>query len=82
MVTLHIVANLEPEEEQLLIATLKEYKDVFAWSYKDLKGLDPDICQHTIPMKDDAKTSKQRPYTYNDTFAKKIKEEIDKLLPA
>ena len=27
----------------------------------------------------DAKIAKQRPYTYNDTFARKIKEEIDKL---
>ena len=66
----------------MLIDALKDYKDVFAWSYKDLKGVDPKICQHTIPMKDDAKPSRQRPYTYNDTFARKIKEEIDKLLAA
>ena len=33
-------------------------------------------------MKDDAKPRRQRPYTYNDTFARKIKEEIDKLLAA
>ena len=31
-------------------------------------------------MRDDAKPRKKHPYTYNDTFAKKIKEEIDKLL--
>ena len=65
-----------------MIATLKVYKDVFDWSYKDLKGVDPKICQHTIPMKDDAKPKKQRPYTYNDNFGRKIKEEIDKLLQA
>ena len=33
-------------------------------------------------MKDDAKPRKQRPYTYNENFARKIKEEIDKLLEA
>ena len=33
-------------------------------------------------MREDAKPRKQRPYTYNDTFAKKIKEEIDKLFKA
>ena len=76
----YIAVDLEPEEEELLIATLKEYKDVFSWSYKDPKGVDLDICHHTIPMKEDAKPSRQCPYTYNDTFAKKIKEEIDKLL--
>ena len=74
--------RLSQEEEDLLIKTLKEYRDVFAWTYKDLKGVDPTICQHTIPMKEDAKPTRQRPYTYNDTFAKKIKEEIDKLKEA
>ena len=77
-----IASDLSQEEEELLIKTLKEYRDVFAWSYKDLKGVDPTICQHTIPMKEDAKPTRQRPYTYNDTFAKKIKEEIDKLKEA
>ena len=33
-------------------------------------------------MKEDAKPTSQRLYTYNDTFAKKIKEEIDKLKEA
>ncbi|MCO5570330.1 hypothetical protein L7F22_024049 [Adiantum nelumboides] len=75
----YIATDLTEEKEQLLIATLKQYKDVFAWSYKDLKGVDPSICQHTIPLKSDAKPSRQRPYTYNETFARKIKEEIDKL---
>ena len=77
-----IAIDLTAAEEALLISTLKEYRDVFAWSYKDLKGVDPKVCQHTIPLKDGAKPRKQRPYTYNDTFARKIKEEIDKLLEA
>ena len=77
---MYIATDLLPEEEERLIATLREYKDIFAWSYKDLKGVDPSICQHTIPMKEDAKPRKQRPYTYNDNFGIKINEEIDKLL--
>ena len=78
----YIATDLTQEEEDLLISALKEYWDVFAWSYRDLKGVDPNICQHTIPLKIDSKPRKQRPYTYNDTFGKKIKEEIDKLLAA
>ena len=46
-----IATDLEADEETILISTLKEYKDVFAWSYKDLKGVDPQVCQHTIPLK-------------------------------
>ena len=77
-----IATDLSLDKETLLIQTLKEHRDVFAWSYKDLKGVDADICQHTIPMREDAKPCKQRPYTYNENFANKIKEEINKLLEA
>ena len=44
--------------------------------------MDPKVCQHTIPMKDDAKPCTQRPYSYNDNFAQKINEEINRLLEA
>ena len=54
----NIATDLSPDEEELLVKTLREYKDVFAWSYKDLKGVDASIFQHTIPMRDDAKPSK------------------------
>ena len=47
--------DLTMKEETLLLQTLTEYRDVFAWYYKDLKGVDPNICQHIIPMKLDAK---------------------------
>lgn len=35
-----------------------------------------------IPMHEEEKPSKQRPYTYNENFGNKIKEEINKLLVA
>ncbi|MCO5572921.1 hypothetical protein L7F22_037746 [Adiantum nelumboides] len=60
-------------------------RDVISWTalmVRNLKGVDPKICQHTIPTRDDAKPSRQRPYTYNETFARKIKEEIEKLKEA
>ena len=47
-----------------------------------MKGVDPTIYQHTIPMKLEAKLVKLRPYTYNETFANKIKAEIDRLIEA
>ncbi|MCO5567826.1 hypothetical protein L7F22_021522 [Adiantum nelumboides] len=78
----YIVDDLNKEEEELLLSLLKEYGDVFAWSYKDLKRVDPKIYQHIIPTRDDAKPSRQRPYTYNETFARKIEEAIEKLKEA
>ena len=52
------------------------------WSYKDLKGVDPAICQYTIPLWDDSKPSKQCPYLYNENYAMKIEEKINRLKEA
>ena len=48
--------DLSNEEESDLITLLKEYKDCFAWSYEDMKGVPPKVVQHTIPIRDDAKS--------------------------
>jgi hypothetical protein len=29
---------------------LKEFKNVFAWTYKDLKGIPPKLAQHIIEL--------------------------------
>ena len=34
---------------------LREYRDVFAWSHEDMKGLDPKFNQHKIKFSIDAK---------------------------
>ena len=47
-----------------------------------LERIWPKICQHTIPLKPNAKPSRQPPYTSKRTCVKKIKEEIDKLKEA
>ena len=33
----------------------REFKDVFAWTYEDLKTYDTNIIQHVIPLKEDVK---------------------------
>ena len=52
---MYIVANLSTKEEEELIKFLKDFKDVFAWSYEDLKGADSQLFWHNIPMSDDDK---------------------------
>ena len=63
-----------------MIALLGEYRDVFAWSYEDMKGLDPKFYQHQINLATDAKPVQQRRYRMNPNYAARVKEEIDKLL--
>ena len=46
----HISIDLCPQEESKLIQLLLEFKDVFAWSYKDLKGVYWTIYQHIISL--------------------------------
>uniref|UniRef100_A0A803MDQ2 Integrase catalytic domain-containing protein n=1 Tax=Chenopodium quinoa TaxID=63459 RepID=A0A803MDQ2_CHEQI len=40
---IYVSAQLSPNEEKAYFDLLMEYKDVFAWSYKEMSGLDPKI---------------------------------------
>ena len=40
-----------PREKSKFMSLLRQYKDVFAWTYKDLKTYDTIIIQHVIPIK-------------------------------
>ena len=79
---LSIAKELAPDQKQAMIALLTEYKDVFAWSHEDMKGLDPKFYQHKINLAADAKPVQQRRYRMNPNYAARVKEEIDKLLKA
>jgi len=46
-----IGASLDPAVKKQIIELLKEYVDVFAWSYRDMPGLDTDIVMHRLPLK-------------------------------
>jgi hypothetical protein len=50
--------HLTPKEENELIKFLNKNKDVFAWSAKDLQGVDRDIIEHTL--KTDEKITPKR----------------------
>ena len=73
--------TLNPEERSILIATLKEFEDVFAWSYKDMPGIDREIAEHTIPLNPMSKPVKQKLKRMKPDVALKIKE-VQKQLDA
>ena len=39
---------------------MKEFPDVFAWSYEYLKVYDTGLIQHVIPIKEDKKTLQEK----------------------
>jgi hypothetical protein len=45
-----IDVDLEPVVSFQLIQLLKEFKNIFAWTYKDLKGIPLEIAQHWIEL--------------------------------
>ena len=53
-----IGSTLSLEERERLVALLKDFKDVFAWSYEDMPGIDPEIVQHRIPLDPEARPVK------------------------
>ena len=67
-------------DKEELKKLLKQYKDVLAWSFEDMKGLDPSFCLHQIYLHKDAKPIQQRCYRLNPSYVVTIKEENDKLL--
>ncbi|PKI38547.1 hypothetical protein CRG98_041064 [Punica granatum] len=41
---------VDPAQRTWMIDFLKEYQEVFAWSYADMSGLDPSIVEHFLPL--------------------------------
>ena len=52
--------NKSKEVRGNLCDLLKEFRDVFAWSYQDMLGLDTDIVQHKLPFKEECPPVKQK----------------------
>ena len=44
-------ALLSSAVKECLIELLKEFSDVFAWSYQDMPGLETNIVEHRLPLK-------------------------------
>ena len=50
-----ISASLTENEKSELILLLKEFKDVFAWDYNEMPGLDLGLVAHTLNVDPEAK---------------------------
>ena len=70
--------TLTTSEKDALVALLTEFKEVFAWSYEDMPGIDIDIVQHCIPTDLTMKLVKQKLRRMKPEWTLKIKEEIEK----
>lgn len=77
-----ISKNLTKESRDRYIKLMKEFHDVFAWTYDDLKVYDPDVIHHTIPVQKNAKPFKQKLRRMNPLLLPLIEKEVNKLFDA
>ena len=68
------------EFKKELVEVLKEYKDCFAWEYKEIPGLSRTLVEHQLPIKENIRPIKQAPRRFSPEIVLKIKEEIQRLL--
>jgi len=74
--------SLPLEQKHKYIELFKEFFDVFAWSYEDLKAYDTSIIQHRIPIKEDQKPFRQKLRRINPKLLPLIEKEIKKMYDA
>jgi hypothetical protein len=61
---------------------LKEFSNVFAWTYEDLRTYDTSFIEHKIPLKEEAKTFRQKLRQINPILLPIMEREVKKLLYA
>ena len=61
---------------------LHDYQDLFPTKFTEMKGIVGDLGVMRIPLKEDARPVKQRPYRLNPLYKEKFKDDIDKRLAA
>ena len=55
---------------------LKEFKDVFAWDYSEMSGLDPGLVAHTLNVDPKAKLVAQPARIFHTKIAGKIVKKV------
>lgn len=75
-----ISVHLTGKEKEDLTCLLKEFKDVFAWSYEEMFGLDPNLVSHTLNIELGTKPVVQLRRNFHPEVEMQIKVEIEKLL--
>ncbi|CAL9018448.1 unnamed protein product [Prunus brigantina] len=77
-----VSVHLTGEEREALVSLLKEFRDVFSWSYEEMPGLNPNLVSHTLNIELGTEPVVQPRRNFHPEIEKQIKVEIEKLLAA
>jgi hypothetical protein len=75
-------SSLSREKRVEYTELLKEFFDVFAWTYEDLMTYDTSVIEHKIPLKEEAKPFRQKLRQINPILLPVMGREVKKLLDA
>jgi len=75
-----VSASLTLEEREDYRNFLMEYKDCFAWSYKEMPGLDPNVATHKLGIDPQYRPVKQHPRRFRPELQDDIIAEVEKLI--
>ncbi|XP_060183015.1 uncharacterized protein LOC132612963 [Lycium barbarum] len=78
----YVNSLLTVDEESAYVELLKEYKDVFSWSYKEMLGLDPKVVVHHLAVKNGTRPIKQAQRRFRPELVPLIENEVNKLIEA
>jgi hypothetical protein len=77
---INLGANCTPEEVVSYTALFKEFRDVFAWSYEEMPGINPLIVVHEIKTYPGEKPVRQKLHPVHPKKIAVIKAEVEKLI--
>ena len=72
-------ASCSPEEVDSYTALFQEFRDIFAWSYTKMPGLDPSIVEHHIDTWPDVAPICQKQCPIHPSKVAMVKAKIEKL---
>jgi len=75
-----ITSDLDRDQEDKLIALLRENKEALGWTLGDIKGISPFIVQHRIHLEDNAKLHRGHQRCLNPTLQEVARKEVSKWL--
>ena len=74
-----VMINLETTIKEALIKFLRKKQDVFAWSHKDMVGIDPSISCHHLNIDSHFSPVQQKRRLLDKERSRALKEEVEKL---
>ena len=77
-----ISSQLTTKEKEQLVALLRRYVDVFAWTYDEMPGLDLGLVVHSLNVDSGVKLVVQPTRVFHTDIEAQITPEVKKLLEA